>query len=295
MAMGEGEGRTGLLGKIVVFLEMIKFSHTVFALPFALTGAVLAAEGLPDGRTLFWIMVAMVGARTGAMGVNRLADRHYDALNPRTQGRALPRGIIRPWTVWGFVLAAFALLVFAAGQLNRLCLFLSPVAIVAVVGYSYTKRFTTWSHGILGLSLSLAPIGAWIAVAGEISSPALLLGGAVILWVSGFDILYSLADIDFDRGQQLYSLPAQLGERPARAISLALHLLVLPCLILLGTQVGLGPLYYVGVAVVAGLLAFEHVTVHRHGLARLDLAFFNVNGLVSVSLFSFTLLDLLFG
>jgi 4-hydroxybenzoate polyprenyltransferase len=272
---------------------MIKFSHTVFALPFALMGAVLAARGIPDGRTLFWILVAMVGARSGAMGMNRYADRILDALNPRTKERALPRGLISPGQVLALVAASFALLLLAAYNLNPLCFALAPFAIALLAGYSYTKRFTALSHLILGLCLALAPIGAWIAVAGRLDAAPVLLGGAVLTWVAGFDILYALADIPFDRAHGLFSIPARLGERGGLTVSLLLHALTPILLAAVGSLLGLGAWYSAGVLFVLLLLAVEHVIIRRYGVSRLELAFFNVNGVLSVGIFLFTLADLL--
>jgi 4-hydroxybenzoate polyprenyltransferase len=283
----------GLLAHIRRFLEMIKFSHTVFALPFALMGAILAARGIPDGRTLLWILVAMVGARSGAMGMNRYADRDLDALNPRTRERALPRGLISPGQVLVLVALSFALLLLAAYNLNPLCLALAPLAIVVLAGYSYTKRFTTLSHLILGLCLAFAPIGAWIAVAGRLEVAPLLLGAAVLCWVAGFDILYALADIPFDRAHGLFSIPALLGERGGLSVSLLLHALTPLLLAAVGSLLGLGAWYYAGVLFVLLLLAVEHVVIRRYGTSRLEFAFFNVNGILSVGVFLFTLADLL--
>jgi 4-hydroxybenzoate polyprenyltransferase len=283
----------GLLAHIRRFLEMIKFSHTVFALPFALMGAILAAGGIPDGRTLLWILVAMVGARSGAMGMNRYADRDLDALNPRTRERALPRGLISPGQVLVLVALSFALLLLAAYNLNPLCLALAPLAIVVLAGYSYTKRFTTLSHLILGLCLAFAPIGAWIAVAGRLEVAPLLLGAAVLCWVAGFDILYALADIPFDRAHGLFSIPALLGERGGLSVSLLLHALTPLLLAAVGSLLGLGAWYYAGVLFVLLLLAVEHVVIRRYGTSRLEFAFFNVNGILSVGVFLFTLADLL--
>ena len=283
----------GLLARIHLFLEMIKFSHTVFALPFALTGAVLAARGIPDGRTLFWILVAMVGARSGAMGMNRYADRDLDALNPRTRERALPRGLIRPGQVLALVALSFGLLLLAAYYLNPLCLALAPLAIVVLAGYSYTKRFTSFSHLILGLCLAFAPIGAWIAVAGRLEVAPLLLGAAVLCWVAGFDILYALADVSFDRAHGLFSIPTLLGERGGLSVSLLLHALTPLLLAAVGSLLGLGAWYYAGVLFVLLLLAAEHVIIRRYGTSRLEFAFFNVNGILSVGIFLFTLADLL--
>jgi 4-hydroxybenzoate polyprenyltransferase len=284
-----------MLQKLRTYLEMIRFPHTVFALPFAFMGAILAAGGIPPGDKILWILVAMVGARSGAMGVNRLADRHLDRLNPRTRDRALPRGRMSPGEALAFVACSFGLFLLAAWMLNPLCFALAPVAILIVSGYSYTKRFTTLSHLILGLSLALAPIGAWIAVTGRATLPAVVLGMAVVFWVAGFDILYALMDIDFDRRRGLFSIPARLGADGGIRIARLFHALTAACLTLLIPLLGLGPVYGVGLLLAVALLCYEHWLLHRHGLARLDVAFFNVNGALSIGLFLFTLSDLLLG
>ena len=284
-----------MLTTIRTYLEMIRFSHTVFALPFALMGAVLAAGGIPSAKTLFWILVAMVGARSGAMGVNRIADRHLDASNPRTRTRALPQGRIRLGEAVVFVVISFAVFVIAAWMLNPLCFALAPLAILIVSGYSYTKRFTAGSHVVLGLSLACAPIGAWIAVTGAIALPAVLLGLAVLFWVGGFDILYALMDIDFDRRSGLFSIPARLGAPGGMVVARLFHLLTAAFLALLIPILGLGLLYLLGLGLAVGLLAYEHWLLYRFGLARLDMAFFNVNGAISIGLCLFTLGDRLLG
>ncbi|MBI4198903.1 MAG: UbiA family prenyltransferase [Chloroflexi bacterium] len=284
-----------MLAKLRTYLVMIRFSHTVFALPFALMGAVLAAGGIPSRDKLLWILIAMVGARSGAMGVNRLADRHLDALNPRTRDRALPQGHISPAEALAFVVLSFSILLLAAWMLNPLCFALAPVAILIVCGYSYTKRFTTLSHAILGLCLGLAPIGAWIAVMGRIALPAVVLGGAVLFWVAGFDILYALMDIEFDRRTGLLSIPARLGVNGGVLVARLFHALTVGGLALLIPLLGLGSVYAVGLLLAATLLAYEHFLLHRHGLAKLDVAFFNVNGALSIGMFLFTLGDLLLG
>jgi 4-hydroxybenzoate polyprenyltransferase len=281
------------LRKTVLFLGLIKFSHTVFALPFALMAAILAADGIPSSRTLFWILVAMVGARSGAMAMNRLADHALDALNPRTRDRALPTGLLRRREVIIFTIASFALFLFAASQLNPLCLKLAPFAMAVLILYPYTKRFTSLSHLLLGVALALAPLGAWIAVTGGVAAAPAVLGLAVLFWVAGFDILYAMADIDFDRTAGLHSIPARFGPAGAMAISRAFHGLTILLLFLLVFLSDLRLLYLTGVIVAAGLLLYEHLLVIRHGLKRLDAAFFAANGLLSIALFCFTLLDIL--
>ena len=284
-----------MLQKARTYLEMIRFSHTVFALPFAFMGAVLAAGGIPSLRTILWILAAMVGARSGAMGMNRYADRHLDAQNPRTQDRALPQGKIAPREALLFTCLSFGLFLVAAWRLNPLCLALAPGAILIVCGYSYTKRFTTLSHLILGLSLALAPVGAWIAVTGGIAPAAVMLGGAVIFWVAGFDVLYALMDLEFDRRTGLFSIPARLGVSRGIWVARVFHALTAICLALLIPLLDLGAVYAIGWGLAVSLLLYEHWLLHRHGLAKLDVAFFNVNGVLSIGLFLFTLGDRLLG
>jgi len=281
--------------KLRTFLEMIRFPHTVFALPFAFMGAVLAAGGVPPGDRLLWILVAMVGARSGAMGMNRFADRDLDRLNPRTQDRALPQGRISPGEALAFVGCAFAVFLLAAWMLNPQCLALAPVAILIVCGYSYTKRFTTLSHLILGFSLALGPIGAWIAITGRIALPAIVLGCAVLFWVAGFDILYALMDIQFDRQSGLFSIPAHLGASGGMWIARMLHALTAVCLGLLIPLLNLGCVYTAGLLLATTLLLYEHWLLHRYGLGKLGVAFFNVNGALSIGMFLFTLGDVLLG
>jgi len=282
-----------LLRSVGVTLEMIKWEHSVFALPFALSGAMLAAGGWPPGRTLGWIIVAMVAARSAAMAFNRLADASLDAANPRTASRALPAGTLSRGFVAGFVVLACAVLVLAASQLNRLSLLLSPVAIAVLLLYSYTKRFTRWSHLALGFALGMAPAAAWIAVRGSLDPRILLLTAAVTLWVAGFDILYACQDYDFDLRAGLYSVPRAFGIPRALAIAHALHVLML---VLLGGVVfafGLGTVAAAGVFVVALLLTYEHSLVAPNDLSRLNAAFFTMNGVISVVFFAFVAADLL--
>jgi 4-hydroxybenzoate polyprenyltransferase len=276
-------------------LEMIKIEHTLFALPFAFLGMLLAAGGIPPWRTVLWIVVAMVGARSAAMAFNRLADRRIDAENPRTAMRALPAGLLTPAFVAAFVVVAAGLLVFAAWQLNRLALALSPVALGVIFLYSYTKRFTALCHLVLGLALSGAPLGAWIAVRGEMAAAPLVLAGAVLLWVAGFDVLYALQDVDFDRSHHLFSIPARLGVREALVVSALLHLGMLLLLALLPRVYapGLGAAYWVGVAGCAALLAWQHWVVRPGDLSRLDAAFFTANGVLAVWLFAATAVDVI--
>ncbi|MFN7942340.1 MAG: UbiA-like polyprenyltransferase [Thermoanaerobaculia bacterium] len=279
--------------RLATVLEMIKFEHTIFALPFALMGMLLAADGWPPARTVAWIVVAMVGARSAAMAFNRLADRRIDAENPRTATRALPAGKLTPAFVGGFVVIAAALLVVAAWQLNPLCLALSPLALLVLLGYSFTKRFTAAAHLVLGLALAGAPLGAWIAVAGRVAPTPFVLAAAVLLWVAGFDVLYALQDLEFDRRRGLFSIPAALGVRGALAASALLHVAMLALLAWLPRVYppGLGAAYWVGVAGCALLVARQHAIVRPGDLSRLDAAFFQSNGLLAVWLFAATALD----
>jgi 4-hydroxybenzoate polyprenyltransferase len=282
------------LANLRTVLEMIRFEHTLFALPFAFLGMILAAEGWPSWSTVGWIVVAMVGARSAAMGFNRLADRKLDAENPRTADRALPTRKVTPGFVLLFVLASAALLVLAAWRLNPLALRLSPVALLILLGYSYTKRFTSWSHLALGLALSGAPLGAWIAVRGSFAAAPLVLAGAVLVWVAGFDVLYALQDLDFDRRRGLHSIPVLLGEIGALWISALLHVIMLALLVLLpSVYPGLGMGYWIGVAGCVALLAYQHAIVRPGDLSRLNAAFFQANGLLGVWLFAATVIDLL--
>lgn len=276
---------------------MIKIEHTLFALPFALMGMLLAAQGWPEARVFGWILVAMVGARSAAMGFNRLVDREIDAENPRTRSRALPAGLVSPAFVGGFVVASLALLLVAAWRLNPLCLALSAAAIPVLLGYSYTKRFTALSHVVLGVALGGAPLGAWVAVRGELAPTPFVLAGAVVAWVAGFDVLYALQDEAFDRGRGLHSIPTRLGTGGALWLSGALHVATVGLLATLPFVYppGLGAAYWVGVAGCVALLAYQHAIVRPGDLTRLDAAFFSANGVLSVWLFAATLLDLLLG
>jgi 4-hydroxybenzoate polyprenyltransferase len=282
------------LQSLKTVLEMIKVEHTIFALPFAFLGMLLAAHGWPSWRTVAWIVVAMVGARSAAMGWNRLIDRRIDAANPRTAGRALPAGLVSPAAVSLFIAACALLLVLAAWQLNPLALALSPLALAILFLYSYTKRFTWASHLVLGLSLAGAPLGAWIAVRGDITAVPLCLAGAVLLWVAGFDVLYALQDLDFDRHAGLKSIPARFGVVGALWLSGGLHVAMLGLLALLPRLYpGLGAGFWLGWAGCLGLLLYQHWVVRPGDLKRLDAAFFQANGLLSIWLFAATALDIL--
>ena len=272
---------------------MIKWEHSVFALPFALCGALLAANGLPTLHQLLWIIVAMVAGRSAAMAFNRLADAPIDAVNPRTQARALPAGTLTPSFVTRFVVISCAVFVFAASQLNRTTLILSPVALAIVLVYSYTKRFTRWSHLFLGLALGIAPAAAWIAVRGSLDPRILLLTAAVTFWVGGFDVLYACQDHVFDVERGLHSIPRHWGIGNALWVARLFHVVMLFLLIGLLIAFGLGKLAMLGVLAVALLLAYEHSLVSANDLSQLNAAFFTMNGVVSVVFFFFVAADLL--
>jgi 4-hydroxybenzoate polyprenyltransferase len=282
-----------LFHNLRITLEMIKWEHSIFALPFALCGAMLAAGGLPTAHQLAWIIVAMVAARSAAMAFNRLADAAIDAANPRTRTRALPAGHLTPAFVATFVVISSAIFVGAAAQLNRLSLLLSPVALAVLLLYSYTKRVTRWSHLVLGFALGIAPSAAWIAVRGSLDPRILLLTAAVTFWVAGFDVLYACQDFDFDRQTGLHSIPRFLGIGRALWAARVFHLIMLLLLISLVFAFGLGKLALAGVAVVAALLAYEHSVVSPKDLSKLNAAFFTMNGVISVVFLAFVAGDLL--
>ncbi|HQR46692.1 MAG TPA: UbiA-like polyprenyltransferase [Thermoanaerobaculia bacterium] len=278
---------------VVATLSMIRFAHTVFAMPFALLAAVLAARGVPPLATLFWILVAMVGARSAAMSFNRIADREVDARNPRTAARELPSGVLSLRFAVLFCAASAGLFVFAAAQLNRLCLLLSPVALAVVLGYSLTKRFTALSHLVLGLSLAIAPVGAWIAVTGSFALLPVVLALAVVFWVAGFDVIYSLQDEAFDREQGLQSLPARLGNRRALLVSALFHAAALALLYAAFALADGGLLFGLGVVLAGAFLVRQHAIVKPGDLSRVDAAFFTANGWLSIVLFACGAADVL--
>jgi 4-hydroxybenzoate polyprenyltransferase len=276
-----------LFKNIRTTLEMIKIEHTLFALPFALLGAVLAARGVPAGKQLFWIAVAMVGARSTAMAFNRIADKDYDARNPRTKMRAIPSGALSVGFVWIFILVSAAIFLIAAGMLNRLTLLLSPVALASVVLYSYTKRFTMLSHIVLGWCLAIAPTGAWIAVRGNLNSvEPLLISLVVLLWTAGFDVLYACQDFEFDRREGLRSIPARLGVARSLWVARALHAGAFAALLALYFVSNLGAIAIAGVLATGMLLVYQHTLVRADDLSRLNAAFFTTNAFVSVILFA---------
>jgi 4-hydroxybenzoate polyprenyltransferase len=283
----------GVLRNFKVTLEMIKWEHSIFALPFALCGAMLAAGGLPAWHQILWIIVAMVSARSAAMAFNRLADASIDAANPRTAIRALPTGLLSSSFVTTFVLISCGVFVLAASQLNRLTLRLSPVALAVVLAYSYSKRFTRFSHLFLGFALGIAPAAAWIAVRGSLDPRILLLTAAVTFWVGGFDVIYACQDFEFDRNYGLHSLPRHLGIRWALWIARLFHMFMLALLISLIFVFGLGKLAVAGVIAVALLLAYEHSLVRHDDLSKLNAAFFTMNGVIAVVFFVFVAADLL--
>ena len=281
------------MGKLKIILEMIKFEHTVFALPFAVMSAFIAADGLPSLAKLGWILVAMVGARSCAMAFNRLADADIDAKNPRTAMRAIPAGLITKGTVWCFTVISAGLLVFAAWRLNPLAFALSPVALVVVMGYSYTKRFTALSHFWLGLSLSISPVGAWIAIQGSFALPPIILCLVVLLWTAGFDIIYACQDVNFDRKHGLRSIPAKIGIRWSLWLSSALHVIAVLLLLGMPLLVELGLFYYIGVGIVVLIFIYEHAIVKPTDLSRVNLAFFTLNGMISLVLMALSIADIL--
>jgi 4-hydroxybenzoate polyprenyltransferase len=278
---------------IGVTLEMIKWEHSIFALPFALTGAMLAAHGIPHAAQIFWIIVCMVTVRSAAMAFNRWADASIDATNPRTASRAIPAGLLSRSFVGGFTLAMIAIFLVAASQLNRLTLMMSPVVLVVVLAYSYTKRFTRWSHLVLGLALGIAPAAAWIAVRGSLDPRIVILTVAVMFWVAGFDLLYSCQDVEHDRAEGLFSVPSTLGVTAAFWMARLLHVAMLTLLVWLAQAFSLGHYALIGIAAVAVLLLYEHMIVSPGDLRRLNAAFFTMNGVISVVYFLFVAADLL--
>ena len=284
--------------RLLLTLDMIKFEHSVFALPFALTGALLAfRDGGYDTAgiwlKLLWIVVAMVGARSAAMAFNRIVDADIDARNPRTRMRHLPAGLLSRGFAWGFVFASSAIFLFAASRLNRLCLLLAPLALAIVFFYSFTKRFTALSHLVLGFSLGIAPAAAWIAVRGSLDLRILWLTAAVTFWTGGFDIIYACQDYEFDGAEALRSVPRRFGIARALMAARLLHFLMVLCLLALVWSLSLGPLALIGVAAVAALLVYEHRLVKAHDLSRVNAAFFTMNGYVSVLFFVFWAADIL--
>lgn len=284
-----------MFGKLAILLEMIKFKLTVFALPFAFTGAFLAAGGLPRWSTFFWIVVAMVGARTCAMAFNRIVDHRFDAANPRTAERALPTGAVKRGEAWLLTVGSGVLFFLACWQLNRLTLQLAPLALSLTLVYSLTKRFTALCHLILGLALSFAPLGGWVAVTGSLSGYPWVLSVGVIFWVAGFDTVYACLDADFDRRTGLYSLPSRLGRKNAFRLAGVFHLLAFLSFFATGWQQDLNAWYFAGLVVTAGALLYQHLIVSPSDLSRIHASFFSMNGLISIAIFCATWLALATG
>jgi len=282
-----------MIRRLLIILEMIKFEHTLFALPFALIAALVAVHGLPTWPQLGWLLLAMVGARSSAMTFNRIADQEIDRRNPRTAKRALPAGLVSRGAAWIFMLVTAGLLVLAAAQLNRLALWLSPVALAVVWGYSFTKRFTRLSHLVLGLALGIAPSAAWIALTGTLPLPPMVLTLAVIAWTAGFDIIYACQDVDFDRQVGLHSLPAKLGVGAALRISSLLHVLAFALLVTFGLLAKLSIGYCAALLPVAVLLIVQHRIVRPNDLSRANAAFFTANGAISLLLLLGAAIDVL--
>jgi len=270
-----------LWSKLRTTLEMIKFEHTVFALPFAMIGALLASHGLPSAHQLGWILAAMIGARSAAMAFNRIVDVKFDRLNPRTKSRALPAGTLSRRFAIGFTVAMSALFIGSAWQLNPICFYLSFPTLGILFFYSLTKRFTAWSHLFLGAAIGLAPLAAWLAIRGQFEWPPVLLSLAVMFWVAGFDVIYSLQDAEFDRETRLFSLPSRWGIAPALHISTAFHAVTVALLVLTAVLTDMGRVAFAGIAVVAAILFWEHRIVKPHDLSRVNVAFFSLNGYVS--------------
>ena len=276
-----------------LFASLVKVEHTVFALPFAYVGAFLAVDGAPSGADLVWITVAMVGARSLAMALNRLIDAGIDARNPLTGGSEIPRGLLAGWQVVAFCAGSLAVFLVAVFELDPVVRRLRPIPVVAFVVYPYLKRATWLSHFWLGAVDGLAPVGAWVAITGHLPWEAWALDAAVAFWVAGFDVLYALFDLEVDRAQGLHSIPARFGVQAAFRVSRACHLLTVAALAAAGLGLAVGALYWLGVAVVGGLLLYEHSLVSPSNRRRLDMAFFTMNGVISLSLFAFVLADVL--
>ena len=281
-----------MLKKVAILLEMIKFEHTVFALPYAFMGAFLSARGVPGAAAFGWIMLAMVGARTCAMGFNRIVDRRYDALNPRTASRALPAKTVKLSEAWIMVIAAGGLFFFACYNLNHLTLLLSPFALALTLFYSLTKRFTWLCHVILGLALAFSPLGGWVAVSGSLKGYPYVLSLGVLFWVAGFDAVYACLDADFDAKIGLFSLPARFGRKNAFRVAVTFHVIAFALFVLTGIIARLHYLYYLGIVFTGAALFYQHIVVNPRDLSRIQLSFFTMNGLISLTLFVATWLAL---
>ncbi len=276
-----------------ILFELIKFEHTIFALPFAYLGVCLARNGIVEFYYWFWITMAMVGARTAGMALNRLIDRKIDAQNPRTSNRPIQRGVISHKQVKWLIIGSFALLFFSCLKLNEVCLLLSPLVVCILVVYPYLKRITWLSHFVLGLILGCAPVGGGIAIIGHLTIAPLILAISVFTWTAGFDIIYATMDIEFDRGNGLYSIPQRFGLKPALISSSILHICTVVTLVYLGWYIDSGPYYWIGITITALLLYYEHTIISPADISKVNMAFFNINGAIGIILFFFTLLDLL--
>lgn len=284
------------LRKLKIILEMIKFEHSIFALPFAFMGAVLGnivvENAWPTWREIFWVTVAMVGARSAAMSLNRLIDRYIDAKNPRTANRAIPAGLISVAEVVVFIVASFAVLFFAALQLNALAVKLLPLAVFVLILYSYTKRFTWLCHFVLGVAIGFGPLGGWVATTGQVDFTGLLLFLSVMFWTAGFDIIYACQDFEFDRREGLYSMPSRFGIANALLVARACHVITFVGLLSLYVTANLSVWFLIGVLISGAILVYEHTLVKPTDLSKLDVAFFNMNGILSMVMFTFTMIDL---
>jgi len=283
-----------MLKKIATLLEMIKFKHTVFALPFAFMGAFLGALGLPELHEFIWVVLAMVGARTCAMGFNRIVDRKFDGANPRTANRAIPAGAVQLWEAWAMVLAAAGLFFFSCYQLNELTLLISPLALFLTLLYSLTKRFTWFCHIVLGVALAFSPLGGYVAVTGTLHGFPWVLSLGVLFWVSGFDMVYACLDANYDRDAGLFSIPARFGRRGAFRIAGFCHLIAFCLFTETGIQAGLNYLFFIGIFLTGCALIYQHMLVDPDDLGRINLSFFTMNGIISLSLFCATWLALVF-
>ncbi len=277
------------------FLKMIKLEHSLFALPFAFVGMFLAANGMPSWNVILWVVVAMVGARSAAMGLNRYADAEIDARNPRTASREIPAGNISKTATIFYIILSLAVYFLAAVMLNKLTAILSPIPILIFILYAYAKRFTNFCHIILGIALGLAPVCAWIAVTGTVNLPPFILGGAIILWVAGFDILYAIQDIEYDRKEGLHSIPAVFGVSGSLIIARLLHFAAFFLFILLMAFTNLGYIYLAGVLISGALMAYEHSLVSKDDLSKLNMAFFNMNAYISITIMIFSIIDIWVG
>jgi 4-hydroxybenzoate polyprenyltransferase len=286
---------TGIYKKIAILLEMVKFKLTVFAMPFAFMGAFLAGRGVPDGMTFLWVVLAMVGARTCAMGFNRIVDRRFDRANPRTADRAIPAGEVSLVEAWAMVILAGLLFFFACYNLNDLTLKLAPLALSLALFYSLTKRFTSFCHLVLGVALAFSPLGGWVAVSGSLTGFPWALSLGVLFWVAGFDTIYACLDADFDRDSGLHSLPSRLGRENAFKLAIGFHILAFVLFTLTGAQARLNLCYYLGIVLTAAVLFYQHLVVNPRDLSRIKGSFFSLNGVISLTLFGATWLALLTG